>query len=87
MVDNEPMVDLYAANAAAPRPHAASTPTATTAVVGSTDMGNVSYLVPVDPPDDRGRAAGVAIHTPEFAEHARSPRATRPCSTGPRRWP
>ena len=25
------------------------------AVVGSTDMGNVSYLVPVDPPDDQGR--------------------------------
>ena len=57
-------------------------------VVGSTDMGNVSYVVPEHPPDDQG------VARPRLDPHARSspatPRAARAtgrCSTGPRRWP
>jgi len=41
-------------------------------VVGSTDMGNVSYLVPSIHPMVQVAPAGVSIHTPEFAGHARS---------------
>jgi metal-dependent amidase/aminoacylase/carboxypeptidase family protein len=42
-------------------------------VVGSTDMGNISYLVPSIHPMIKVAADGVAIHTVEFAEWARSP--------------
>jgi hypothetical protein len=41
-------------------------------VVGSTDMGNVSYLVPSIHPMIKVAGDGVAIHTIEFAEWARS---------------
>jgi len=69
MRDCEPLLDLYAANSAAlGRPLAA--PAASTAVAGSTDMGNVSHVVPsihpmlaVSPPD-------VAIHTADFTGFA-----------------
>jgi amidohydrolase len=69
MRDCEPLLDLYAANSAAlGRPLAA--PDAGTAVAGSTDMGNVSHVVPsihpmlaVSPPD-------VAIHTADFTGFA-----------------
>lgn len=42
------------------------------AVVGSTDMGNVSHEVPSIHPMIAVAPPGVAIHTAEFAEHARS---------------
>jgi amidohydrolase len=71
MLDNAPVVAAYAGNAARTGRHPVDPAVAGTAVVGSTDMGNVSYVVPsihpmiaVAPPD-------VSIHTPEFAEHAR----------------
>ena len=68
---NAQLVALWCANAEAlgryPRP-----PAPGRTVIGSTDMGNVSQLVPsihpmiaVAPPD-------VAIHTESFAEYARS---------------
>jgi amidohydrolase len=68
---NAPLVDLYRANSAAlGRPVA--DPSASNRAVVSTDMGNVSYLVPsihpmiaVSPPD-------VALHTAEFARWAAS---------------
>lgn len=41
-------------------------------VVGSTDMGNVSHEVPSIHPMIAVAPPGVAIHTPEFADHARS---------------
>jgi hypothetical protein len=41
-------------------------------VVGSTDMGNVSYVVPSIHPMIQAAPSGVPIHTPEFARHARS---------------
>jgi metal-dependent amidase/aminoacylase/carboxypeptidase family protein len=40
-------------------------------VVGSTDMGDVSHLVPSIHPMLAVAPAGVSIHTPEFAAHAR----------------
>jgi metal-dependent amidase/aminoacylase/carboxypeptidase family protein len=42
------------------------------AVVGSTDMGNVSHLVPSIHPMIAIAPAGTAIHTEEFAKYARS---------------
>ena len=74
MLDNAPMVDAYVANAAALTgrqlldPRSAAYP-----VVGSTDMGNVSYVVPSIHPMIAVAPAGVSIHTPEFAAHARAP--------------
>jgi amidohydrolase len=73
MLDNEVMTARYVANAAGlgrtvQEPHAGA------AVVGSTDMGNVSYLVPSIHPMIAAAPSGLPIHTPEFAEHARSPR-------------
>lgn len=71
MLDNQALVDLYAGNAAAlGRPVARPTPS--TKVVGSTDMGNVSYLVPSIHPMVAAAPAGTAIHTTDFAGHARS---------------
>jgi len=71
MIDNEAMVALYAANAAelgrqVTEPHGEA------AVVGSTDMGNVSYLVPSIHPMIAAAPSGLPIHTPDFATHARS---------------
>ena len=73
MIDNGPMVASYVANAArlgrtVVDPSATGRP-----VVGSTDMGNISYLVPSIHPMIKVAADGVAIHTVEFAEWARSP--------------
>ena len=72
MVDNGPMVESYVANAAAlgrtvRDPRAIGHP-----VVGSTDMGNISYLVPSIHPMIKVADEGVAIHTVDFAEWARS---------------
>lgn len=41
-------------------------------VVGSTDMGNVSHLVPAIHPTIAVAPAGTSIHTPAFTGHARS---------------
>jgi amidohydrolase len=71
MLDNEVIVDLYKANSEAlGRPLAEPDPKQ--AVVGSTDMGNISYLVPSIHPIIQAAPGGVPIHTPEFADHARS---------------
>ena len=71
-VDNEPMGDLYVANAARLGRDASRTTGRYAGVVGSTDMGNVSHLVPsihpmiaVSPPD-------VPIHSTEFERWAGS---------------
>lgn len=47
-------------------------PAAAPQVVGSTDMGDVSHLVPSIHPMLAVAPPGVGIHTPEFARHARS---------------
>ena len=52
-------------------------PRLTGGVVGSTDMGNVSYLTPSIHPMIKVAPTGVPIHSPEFARHARSEAADR----------
>ncbi len=71
MLDNDVMVSLYAANASALGRSLAAADSRM-AVVGSTDMGNVSYLVPSIHPMIQAAPHGVPIHTPEFAVHAAS---------------
>lgn len=44
-------------------------------VLGSTDMGNISYLMPCIHPMIKIAPDGVAIHTEDFAAYARSPSA------------
>ena len=71
MVDNETICTLYSANAS----NIGRTllePDAELKVVGSTDMGNVSYLVPSIHPMISVAPYGTPIHTPEFATHAKS---------------
>ncbi|QXC61944.1 M20 family metallopeptidase [Aquihabitans sp. G128] len=69
MVDNDPMIERYRANLARTG-RTLVDPSAMDAVVGSTDMGNVSHIVAsihpmiaVSPPD-------VAIHTKDFVRFA-----------------
>ena len=70
---NGPMADLYAANAA----RVGRQPRAFDSVTGSTDMGNVSYLVPSIHPMIKVSPPDVAIHTRDFAGWAASPDGDR----------
>lgn len=72
MIDNGPMVAAYVANAARVGRTVVDPASVGRQVVGSTDMGNISYLVPSIHPMIKVAADGVAIHTVEFAEWARS---------------
>jgi metal-dependent amidase/aminoacylase/carboxypeptidase family protein len=76
MTDNGPLLDRYVANARLVG-REPLVPTPEDAVVGSTDMGNVSHVVPAIHPMVRAAPEGVAIHTAEFAVHARSPLGDR----------
>jgi amidohydrolase len=69
MVDNEPLLRLYEANARVVGRSPAE-PSGATAVIGSTDMGNVSYRVPSIHPMVQAAPPGTAIHTVEFESHA-----------------
>jgi amidohydrolase len=69
MIDNPVLVDLFTANAERTGRHLAD-PTAAAEVVGSTDMGNVSYAVPSIHPMLAVAPAGISIHTPEFTQYA-----------------
>jgi amidohydrolase len=72
MLDNQPMVASYVANAAA-LGRTVRDPVATgRPVVGSTDMGNVSYLAPSIHPMIQVADPGTAIHTIDFARFAAS---------------
>jgi amidohydrolase len=67
--DNTAMLRSFAANAdRIGRPMA--DPDAGHRVVGSTDMGNVSYLVPSIHPMIQVAPRGVPIHSPEFTSYA-----------------
>jgi amidohydrolase len=71
MVDNRPLLDCYTRNAA----HVGRTPVDAApgeGVMGSTDMGNVSKVVPAIHPMIQAAPPGVAIHTAAFVEHARA---------------
>jgi amidohydrolase len=67
--DNEPLLDLYAANSEAIG-RSLITPTGSTIVAGSTDMGNVSYRLPAIHPMIKVSTPDVPIHTPAFATYA-----------------
>jgi amidohydrolase len=77
MVDNGPMVDAYVANAARVGRTVQDPRAIGKAVVGSTDMGNVSYLVPSIHPMIKVAPDGVPIHTPDFARWARAEEGDR----------
>jgi amidohydrolase len=72
MIDNGPMVAAYVNNAARVGRTVVDPAAVGRRVVGSTDMGNISYLVPSIHPMIKVASDGVAIHTVEFAEWARS---------------
>lgn len=69
MVDNRELIARYRANAEA-LGRTVDDPDPDHRVVGSTDMGNVSYVVPSIHPMIQVAPRGVPIHTPTFAEHA-----------------
>jgi len=66
--DNRPMGDLYASNAARLGRDVVDHPAVP--VVGSTDMGNVSYAVPSIHPMIAAAPANVSIHTTDFERFA-----------------
>lgn len=69
MVDNDALIDCYAANAAALGREVLD-PAQVGGVVGSTDMGDVSYEVPSIHPMIQAADPGTAIHTEAFAGFA-----------------
>jgi amidohydrolase len=73
MIDNMPMVRSYIANAARLGRTVLDPVTSGRSVVGSTDMGNISYLVPSIHPMIKVAPDGVPIHSVAFAESAGSP--------------
>ena len=76
MVDDDRLLDRYERNVAAiGRPFADTDVVGP--VVGSTDMGNVSHVVPSIHPLLAVAPPGVSIHTPEFASYARGPEGDR----------
>jgi amidohydrolase len=75
--DSRPIVAAYADNAARLGRIVRDPAAAGHRVVGSTDMGNVSYLTPSIHPMIQVAPEGVPIHTREFAEHARGPAGDR----------
>jgi len=72
MIDSAAIGERYRANAEA-LGRIVRQPSATARVVGSTDMGNLSYVVPSIHPMIRVAPPGVPIHTPAFAGFAGGP--------------
>jgi len=72
MVDNRAMLDLYIANAKTTGRTLIESTEGGPQVVGSTDMGNVSYVVPSIHPMIKVAPSHLSIHTPEFAEYTAS---------------
>jgi amidohydrolase len=74
MVDNRTMLELYTANAATTGRTLIDPNSVANAehVVGSTDMGNVSYVVPSIHPMIKVAPPHLSIHTPEFTEYTAS---------------
>ncbi len=68
--DNERLATAYATNMAELGRTVVDPRVTGRPVLGSTDMGNVSYLMPSIHPMVQVAPSGVAIHTREFAEHA-----------------
>lgn len=77
LITNPTIAEVYRRNAATLGREVLDHRRAESRVVGSTDMGNVSYLVPSIHPMIKLAPPGVTIHTPEFARYTRSPEADR----------
>ena len=77
MVTNEHLSASYAVNAARTGRTVRDPRTSGHRVVGSTDMGNVSHLVPSIHPMIACAPTGTAIHTSAFTGHAASSLADR----------
>lgn len=77
MVDNAPMVNAYVSNAARIGRTVMDPATSGRRVAGSTDMGNISYLVPSIHPMIKVAPDGVPIHSVAFAEFAGGPEGDR----------
>ena len=75
IVDSVPLLECYVANAATLGRDVA--PPGEQRVVASTDLGNVSKVVPAIHPMIKVAPAGTPIHTAEFAEYAASPDGDR----------
>jgi amidohydrolase len=73
---NRALADMYASNAARTGREVRH-PAPDNRVVGSTDMGNVSHLVPSIHPTIKVSPEGVTIHTQEFATWAAGPDGDR----------
>jgi amidohydrolase len=73
MVDNRTMLRLYMDNARTTGRELIESTEGGPQVVGSTDMGNVSYIVPSIHPMIKVAPGHLSIHTPEFAEYTASP--------------
>jgi amidohydrolase len=77
MIDNQPMVGAYVANAARVGRTVLDPDAGGRKVTGSTDMGNVSYLVPSIHPMIKVAPDGVPIHSVDFARYAGGPEGDR----------
>ena len=73
MVDNGPMVASYVTNAARIGRQVLDPATSGRKVMGSTDMGNISYVVPSIHPMIKVAPDGVPIHSVDFATWAKGP--------------
>ncbi|MBM3717828.1 MAG: M20 family metallopeptidase [Actinobacteria bacterium] len=71
LISNDTAASLYVANAARLGRSVSDPRTGVHRVVGSTDMGNVSHLVPTIHPMIAAAPRGTVIHTADFATHAR----------------
>jgi amidohydrolase len=76
MIDNGAIGERYRANAGR-LGRQVGDPSTDHRVVGSTDMGNVSYAVPSIHPMIQVAPPGVPIHTPDFAGYAGGPEGDR----------
>ncbi len=76
MIDSAAIVERYAANART-LGRTVRPPSPSARVVGSTDMGNVSYALPSIHPMIKVAPPGVPIHTPAFAGFAGGPEGDR----------
>jgi len=77
MVTNNTMGTMYAHNALRLGRTVTDPRQGGRRVVGSTDMGNVSHLVPSIHPMIASAPSGTSIHTKQFAQFARSPLADK----------
>lgn len=77
LLNNEPYMHLYSDNAGVLGRDVLDPRDVEVRVVGSTDMGNVSYLVPSIHPMIKVSPPHISIHTPEFAGYARADEGDR----------